>query len=96
MATAAVDDVRVKAKEIVAEDERDAEQEACVEGRFGEDFVCVGAIHAETAGEPCHGAPLPFEFLMDKPANVYHSPYEKRKRMRTAHVYPSLRYRQVT
>lgn len=69
-----MDDVRVKAKEVTAEDERDAEKEACVEGGFGEDFVCVGAIHAETAGEPCHGASLPFEFLMDKPANVYHSP----------------------
>ena len=54
----------------MVEDDGDAEEQFCVDGGTLEEFVDVGAVTIEFAGEPTDGSLLPFEFFLDEFADV--------------------------
>lgn len=64
------DALHVLAEEVVVEDEGDAEEELGVDGGALEEFVDVGTVAIEFAGEPTDGSLLAFEFFLDEFADV--------------------------
>ena len=80
-------------EEIVVEDAGDAQQQGRVDAFALEDGIHIGALAAQLAGKPCHGAFLAAEFFFYQHPDVYHG--GKQKRRNHSLLILILRYRQA-
>jgi len=64
------DALLVVGKEVMLEDDRDAQKQFRVDGWPLEDFVDVGTVAIEFASKPTDGPLLTFKFLLDKLSDV--------------------------
>ena len=68
--TLSEDTLLVVGKEVVIEDDGDAQEQLRVYGRPPENLVDVGAVAIKFAGEPADGSLLVFKFLLDELSDV--------------------------
>ena len=64
-------------EEVVVEDAGDAQQQGGVDAFALEDGIHIGALAAQLAGKPCHGAFLAAEFFFYQRPDVYHGGKQK-------------------
>ena len=65
-----VEPLSILAEEVVLQDVRDAHQKLRIDSGSLEEFIDVGAVTIELAGEPADGSFLSFQLFLDEFANV--------------------------